>query len=130
MARILIVDDEPAICALMARAFKAAGYEVETALDGTQAVALCVSEEFDFVLSDVVMPSMSGHELVHWIAANCPNTQTALMSGADLNCDSCPLSTKCQVIAKPFRPIDVVTLVGGFLGRTSGGLPPPRCTRG
>jgi len=60
--RILIVDDEAPIRSLLATAFEKAGYDVRTAPDGPEAVALCAAESFDAVLSDVVMPRMNGHE--------------------------------------------------------------------
>ena len=69
MPRILIVDDEASIRALLTTAFGVAGYEVRTAPDGPEAMALCETERFDAVLSDVVMPKMNGHELARWIAA-------------------------------------------------------------
>jgi len=115
MPRILIVDDERAILALLSAAFRSAGYEVRTAADGNEALGLCASESFDVVLSDVVMPSINGHDLVQSIATRYPTTRTVLMSGFDMGCEGCPLSPRCQMLPKPFRPSEVVSAVNRML---------------
>jgi DNA-binding NtrC family response regulator len=120
MPRILIVDDEPSIRTLLSAAFGMAGYEVRTAPDGPEAMALCKAERFDAVLSDVVMPKMTGHELAQWIATEHPATRTILMSGFDLACQDCPHAGRCMLIPKPFRPRDAVAQVETALARDSG----------
>jgi len=67
--------------------------------------------EFDAVLSDVIMPDGSGHELMRWIARNRPNTATALMTGFDIGCEKCPYAPRCKIIAKPFNPDDAIALI-------------------
>lgn len=124
MPRILIVDDERAILALLSAAFQSAGYEVRTATDGNEALGLCALEAFDVVLSDVVMPSINGHDLVQSIATRYPAIRTVLMTGFDVGCDGCPLSPRCQVLAKPFRPSEVVSAVNGMLGGRQAQQPP------
>ncbi len=115
MPRILIVDDEPVIRTLLSSAFAAAGYEVRTADGSTQAIEECRTETFDVVLSDVVMPSMNGHELARWVAENYPNTATVLMSGYDLGCENCAYSPRCHLIPKPFRAHEVVKSIATLL---------------
>ena len=61
--------------------FGRAGYEVRVAADAEQAMAICQSERFNVLLSDVVMPGRDGHELARWIAAHDPSTRTVLMPG-------------------------------------------------
>jgi two-component system cell cycle response regulator CpdR len=115
MPRILIVDDEKAIRTLLSLAFTQAGFEVRTAGDGPEAMKLCLSEEFDVVLSDVVMPRMNGHDLVQWIGRRSPATQTMLMSGFDLSCEDCELAPRCKLLAKPFKPLEAVGAVERIL---------------
>jgi DNA-binding NtrC family response regulator len=67
------------------------------------------------VLSDVMMPEMNGHQLAQWVAAHHPNILTALMSGFDATCQKCKYSPRCQLIAKPFRPQEIVSFVGRIL---------------
>ncbi len=120
MPRILIVDDESSIRTLLSAAFGMAGYEVRTAPDGPEAMALCETERFDAVLSDVVMPKMNGHELARWVATRYPATRTILMSGFDLGCQECPLAERCLLIPKPFRPGEAVSRVDTALARRAG----------
>jgi DNA-binding NtrC family response regulator len=120
MRKILIVDDEPAVAALLQKAFLASGYEVRVAANGAQAMEACEAETFDLLLSDVVMPSINGHELARWFAANHPSGRTVLMSGYDLGCQKCPYSPRCKLLEKPFSPTEVVAYVRELF---SGGTP-------
>jgi len=118
--RILIVDDEGAIRTLLSLAFTQSGYNVQTAADGPEAINLCRAHRFDVVLSDVIMPGMNGHDLARWIAEHCPATQTVLMSGYDLECQNCPAAPRCELLPKPFKPMEAVATVGQVLGASRG----------
>jgi len=115
--RILIVDDEHAIRALLKAVFQRSGFLVETAGNVDEAIALFEAAPFDFVLSDVNMPGLSGHDLMRWIAASHPRTRTAIMSGCDLECGGCPASGHCALLPKPFLPMQAVELVRNVLAR-------------
>ena len=121
MPRILIVDDERDIRSLLAVAFTRAGYEVRTAADGAQAIALCAaSEPFDVLLSDVMMPSMNGHDLVRSVLKRHPAIRCVLMTAFDdVDCQDCPLFPRCRVLAKPFTPKDAVCLIEQVLKEPS-----------
>jgi DNA-binding NtrC family response regulator len=109
--KILIVDDEPAIRALLRMKFTHAGYQVEVAENVTAAKKACMAQEFDAVLSDVMMPDGNGHALMRWIAANRPATATILMTGFDSGCEKCPYSPRCKLLSKPFSPDEAVAMV-------------------
>ena len=119
--RILIVDDEAAIRKMLTIAFIKAGYEVLTAAHVLEAMNVLATEKVDAVLSDVLMNSLSGHELVQWVAAHHPSVPCVLMTGFDdKDCDNCPFASRCIQIRKPFNPKDAVSVVGRAIG-TSGG---------
>src|SRR6266851_973348 len=61
--RILIVDDDQKICALLTELLQAEGYEVASVGDGGSALEIISSFEADVVISDVVMPVIDGIEL-------------------------------------------------------------------
>jgi len=61
--RILIVDDEPLIAEVLGEHFKAA-YDVETALNGTDALAAVLRQRPDVMLLDINMPRMNGVEVL------------------------------------------------------------------
>ena len=61
--RVLVVDDEVEMAALLARGLVGEGYEVDVAADGIQAMTLAGEQKFDLAVLDVTMPGMSGFEL-------------------------------------------------------------------
>jgi DNA-binding NtrC family response regulator len=109
--RILVVDDEPTIRALLKTTFLRAGYQVELADNVAAAKAACMQQSFDAVLSDVTMPDGNGHELMRWMAVNRPSTASLLMTGFDSGCERCPHSPRCTVITKPFKPDHLVAVL-------------------
>jgi two-component system KDP operon response regulator KdpE len=64
MSRILVVDDEAAIRKVVRDALEKAGHEVDTAIDGEEAVAFLEGREFDLIVTDLNMPRLDGLELV------------------------------------------------------------------
>lgn len=83
MARILIAEDEEALCALCARALASDGHEVKTACDGGDALDLLVREagRFDLLLTDIRMPIMDGIALSLAAARDYPDLTILLMTG-------------------------------------------------
>jgi DNA-binding NtrC family response regulator len=115
MPRILIVDDEKSIRSLLSTAFGRAGFEVRIATDGMEAMAFCSSESFDALLSDVLMPQVSGHDLIRWVGANHPAIRCVLMTAFYTDCEYCPFVARCKLLAKPFSPKDAVSLIERLL---------------
>jgi two-component system OmpR family response regulator len=64
---ILVVDDEAPIRELLAWILRDLGYQVEEAINGREAIALAAQHPPDLVISDVMMPVMSGPELCRWV---------------------------------------------------------------
>jgi CheY-like chemotaxis protein len=67
---VLIVDDEPDVRLLLTLILHAAGFEVETAADGFEALLLLEVTRPDLVLLDLMMPRMDGWELIEAIRVN------------------------------------------------------------
>ncbi|CAH8192559.1 MULTISPECIES: response regulator [Vibrio] len=67
MTKILAVDDSVSIRQMLSHTLKDAGYEVETANDGSDALRKAQQTKFDVVISDVNMPIMGGFDLVRAI---------------------------------------------------------------
>jgi two-component system cell cycle sensor histidine kinase/response regulator CckA len=103
--RILIADDEPAIRRFAARALIEAGYEVLEATDGAAALSMVRSgsEAIDAVVSDVVMPRLTGIELLQLLSASHPDLPCILMSGyAAGQLREMGIAAPCGMLAKPF----------------------------
>ena len=62
--RILIVDDEPDTLGLIELTLETAGYQVTTAGSGDQAVGLLENDSFDLLLLDIMMPGMTGFQVI------------------------------------------------------------------
>ncbi|MCC7366239.1 MAG: response regulator [Dehalococcoidia bacterium] len=80
---ILVVDDEEVIRLVTARALEYAGFEVTTAADGREALALFTehASRVRLVLLDMTMPVMGGDQVFDAIAAVRPDARVVLMSG-------------------------------------------------
>ena len=72
-ARILVVEDEEAVAAMLARLLRADGHEVSVAKEGREALARVEAEHFDLVVTDFKMPGMSGLEFYRSVAETHPD---------------------------------------------------------
>ena len=119
MARILIAEDEEALCAMCARALTMDGHEVKTAADGSEALDLLTREEgqFDLLLTDVRMPIMDGIALALNAARDFPHVTILLMTGyADQRERASGLDAIIHdVIAKPFSVATLRTTINEAL---------------
>ena len=79
MAKILVADDNPANRAALAALLEAAGHEVVTAADGSEALAKAREASPELVISDVLMPRMDGYELARRLKLDPATAATALM---------------------------------------------------
>ena len=111
MGRILIAEDEEALCALCARALASDGHEVKTACDGGAALELLVRESgrFDLLLTDIRMPIMDGIALALAAARDFPELTILLMTGyADQRERAHGLEALIHdVLAKPFSVVSL-----------------------
>src|SRR5436190_13560617 len=81
-AKILMVDDEPVICGLVAQILHAAGYVVTSRCRVEDAVALLDGgARFDLAVLDVVMPGMSGDELARVLRQRDPDAKVLFLTG-------------------------------------------------
>jgi signal transduction histidine kinase/DNA-binding response OmpR family regulator len=79
--RILIVDDEPGIRDLLQFELGSQGYQISTASDGMDAVAMVRSQPFDLVISDIKMPRMDGVAMLEEIKKINPNIEVIMATG-------------------------------------------------
>jgi len=80
-ARLLVVDDEPAIREVTSALLASEGYDVSTAEDGVEAMGQLVEPLPDLVISDLRMPRMSGFELLTLVRERFPHVPVIAMSG-------------------------------------------------
>src|SRR3954451_11721027 len=65
--RVLVVDDEPAIRALVAKIVERAGFSVDVAADGAEAIAKVNQTDYAVIVLDLMMPAVSGYEFVEFL---------------------------------------------------------------
>lgn len=80
-ARVMVVEDEPYALEALAEVIEAQGYVVTSASSAAQARTELQARPHDVVLTDVIMPEMSGLDLAQWVNRHSPRTHVILMSG-------------------------------------------------
>jgi len=81
MFNLLIVDDDDHVLKSLARLLRSKEYNITCLSDPREARLLCVSQNFDLIISDQRMPDMEGTELFAHIAQSFPETRRVLISG-------------------------------------------------
>jgi DNA-binding NtrC family response regulator len=79
--RILLVDDEPRILQALRRSLQWDGHQIFTATTGQDALALMAADPVDLVISDNMMPTMTGIELFAEMHKNWPDTVRVMLTG-------------------------------------------------
>ena len=114
---ILVVDDEPALLALIARALEAEGFSVAVAGDGMEAWGLIEEGNgpFDLLVVDIVMPRWDGTTLMRRVRAEHPAQRILLITGRTdgILHESVPADT--PLLLKPFTPDELVRAVRSVL---------------
>ncbi len=123
-ATVLVVDDEPAVRAIAARILKRAGFRILQAPDGAGALELIDRHgPPNVVLTDVMMPGISGAELARRLKERWPGLPIVFMSGysaEDLHRQGAT-ATEGDLIQKPFMPDALVASVTAALSRAAAG---------
>lgn len=110
--RILLAEDDSSLREYLQRALERTGYSVEAVDDGLEAVPLLESEEFDLLLTDIVMPGMDGIELAQQAARIAPGMRVMFITGfAAVALKSNRTPPNAKVLSKPFHLRDLVAEV-------------------
>lgn len=109
LPRILLAEDDDSMRTYIERALDKAGYEVVSVDRGTAALPLLENEEFDLLLSDIVMPEMDGIELAQRCAEVAPRTKVMFITGfAAVSLRASREQPHAKVLSKPFHLRDLV----------------------
>lgn len=119
--RILIVEDEPQMCELLASFFSENGYEVAVALTGEKAIARLEAADYALVVTDIKLPEMSGLELLARIRLDWPDVAVLIMtafSSISTAVEAMKLGAE-DYIGKPFQLDELLITVEKALERRS-----------
>jgi CheY-like chemotaxis protein len=113
LQRILVVDDEPLLRQILDDVLTYAGYAVETAADGQEALEAVAAHVPDLIVSDVMMPRLSGWQLLERLHTTRPTLPVILISavGPDISGRHEPLADHVVFLTKPFALEDLLALV-------------------
>lgn len=120
-AHVLVVDDSPDNLAIVSTLLRARGFSVETAADGPTALDALEKRRPDVILLDVMMPAMSGMEVLDRIRANPQHTGIPVILVTAKSADEDLLEGykfgADYYITKPFTPRQLLYGIGLVLGR-------------
>ena len=125
MKKVLLVDDEPSIVTLLAFNLEKDGYEVTNATDGAEGYRLAISNPFDFIILDLMLPSMDGMDICKRLRQEKFDTPIMILTakddelekiiGLELGAD--------DYMTKPFSPREVLARMKAILRRTNKAVP-------
>lgn len=116
--QILIVEDEPSLAEVTGLYLKRAGFQVQIAHDGKQAMSILEKQIPDFVIMDIMLPEIDGISLTRWLRdrSNVPiimvtarREEVDRISGLEMGAD--------DYVVKPFSPQELVSRVRAVLRR-------------
>jgi two-component system OmpR family response regulator len=120
-ARLLVVDDEPNIVELLSASLRFAGFEVETAPGGLEAVELARTYRPDLLVLDVMMPGLDGFGVVRRLRQEGVRTPVVFLTAKDGTEDKVQGLTLGgdDYVTKPFSLEEVVARIRAVLRRVS-----------
>ena len=117
--RILVVEDEPSLAEVVSLYLKRAGFQVQIASDGRQAMDILEKQIPDFVILDLMLPEVDGLSLARWlrdhsdvpiIMVTARREEIDRIAGLEMGAD--------DYVVKPFSPQELVSRVRAVLRRT------------
>lgn len=114
--RVLIAEDNPALLRVTMFAIERAGFDVETAVDGAEALKKLQEGEFGLLITDQQMPKMTGVELIRALREMPQYAETPIIlltaKALELNHEQMVEEYGvAQVLGKPFSPLQISRLV-------------------
>jgi two-component system cell cycle response regulator CpdR len=112
MPRILLAEDDDSLRGFLARALERAGYDVVACADGDEAAAV-LDQDWDLLLTDIVMPGMDGIEVARQAAALHPDLRIMFITGfaAVALAAGSQAPAGAKVLSKPIHLREIVSEV-------------------
>ena len=132
--RILLAEDDDAVRGVVVRSLSRLGYRVLPAADGREALAILAraGDDIRMVVTDVVMPGMSGGELARHIESERPGMPVLFLSGYadEAIAGRGVIREGSRFLRKPFTPDSLAARVRALLDETAAAAPPVPASAG
>ncbi|MEM9413150.1 MAG: response regulator, partial [Planctomycetota bacterium] len=111
-ASVVVMDDDPMTLMLLRNHLTKAGFDVDTAIDGTSGLEL-IDESVSVALVDLKMPDLSGFQVLQHIRSHYPNTNVIILTSSTELDDAVEAMRDgaFQFVTKPFDPAQLVVYV-------------------
>jgi len=122
MKRILIVDDAATVRMYHRNILESAGYEVEEAINGVEAIEKSLKSHFDLYLVDVNMPKLDGYGFLRELRSQDVYQAPAIMVSTEAASNDQLLAYKAGAngyLIKPIKPVQLLTHTQLLIGETS-----------
>lgn len=114
---ILIIEDDLDVLSIMVRHLEHSGYDVITATDGMEGLKKLDSEQYDLVITDIVMPYVSGVGVVTAIKARRPGIPVIAVTGYGKEPEAAAMEKNADmVLSKPVKISLLKDCISHFLG--------------
>ena len=130
--RLLLVEDDPHIAAFVQKGLREAGYAVDRAADGHEALALALNEPYDAAVVDLMLPKMDGLSLIESLRGSGVSTPVLILS-ARRSVDDRVRGLQAggdDYLTKPFAFAELLARVQALLRRGHGTAAPTHLTAG
>ncbi|MGX8177962.1 response regulator transcription factor [Exiguobacterium artemiae] len=119
MARILLAEDEDVLRMLVLDTLEDEGYTIDEATDGDEAYQKIMSQSYDLVLLDYMMPGMTGIEVIEKVRRH-PDKQNLKIMMLTAKSQQSDRERAEEIganyfFSKPFSPLELIDVVGGIL---------------
>lgn len=123
--KVLVVDDNEDSVNILLKTLQSAGYSVQLARDGIEAILMIRNEDPDLVLLDIMMPRMDGFEVCQAVKSNSKTKHIPIViitGKTDINSKYRALKLGASdYVTKPIRPFETVRKVKTYLQKSSNG---------
>lgn len=128
--RLLLIEDEPGLVLMLTDRLRAAGYEISVATTGPEGLDIALSQPFDLILLDIMLPGTSGLEVCRELRQSGVGTPIMMLTalgevvdrvvGLRIGAD--------DYLTKPFATVELLARIEALLrrGGTDGTVTPPR----
>ncbi|HLY43794.1 MAG TPA: response regulator [Terracidiphilus sp.] len=118
--KVLVIDDEQAIADSLTLILNHAGYDARAAYSGWRAIGLLHDFQPDMLVTDVIMPGITGIQTAIHVCAMLPSCKVLLISGneatASLLAEALRHNRKFEILAKPFHPTELLARLASAVG--------------